>query len=102
MNKICELRKIKKISQAELGKIIGVAQNTLSNWENGNREIDNESLIKLADYFDVSTDYILGRTDEDLSDELIILNRNAKKLSPENRKKLLDMAKVMFKEDFND
>ena len=39
----------------------------------------------------------------DTSDEnLIILNRNAKKLSPEKRKQLLDMARLMFKEEFDD
>ena len=45
-------------------------------------------------------------TDESLneapSEDLIILNRAAKKMTPENRKKLLDIARVMFKEDFDD
>ena len=60
MNRIAELRKAINISQAELGKIIGVAQNTICNWENGNREPDQNSLTKLAVFFNVSTDYLLG------------------------------------------
>ena len=61
MNRIAELRKTANISQAKLGKIIGVAQNTVCNWENGNREPDQVSLNKIADYFNVSVDYLLGR-----------------------------------------
>lgn len=41
-------------------------------------------------------------TDELQNDDLIILNKNAKNLTPEQRKQLLDMAKVMFKEDWDD
>lgn len=36
-------------------------QNTVSRYENGEREADYETLIKIADYFDVSLDYLLGR-----------------------------------------
>ena len=43
MNNLAQLRKQKKLSQVELGKILGVAQNTLCNWENGKREINNDS-----------------------------------------------------------
>ena len=40
--------------------------------------------------------------EEPTTDELVILNRNAKKLSPKKQKKLLDMARLMFKEEFDD
>lgn len=60
MNRIAMLRKEHKISQKEFGSIIGVAQNTISNWENGNREPDFESLKKMASFFNCSTDYLLG------------------------------------------
>lgn len=101
MNRIAELRKSKKISQSELGKIVGAAQNTICNWENGLRQPDNDTIKKLSDFFGVTTDYLLGY-DEDIPEDLIILNRNAKKLSPEQRKQLLDMARVMFKEEFDE
>ncbi|MBE6671607.1 MAG: helix-turn-helix domain-containing protein [Ruminococcaceae bacterium] len=62
-NRIKELRSKMKVTQATLAKAIGVAQNTLSYWEQGKYEADNYSLQKIADYFGVSVDYILGRDD---------------------------------------
>lgn len=61
MNRIAILRKERKLSQKELGAIIGVAQNTICNWENGKREPDYDSLKKMAFFFNCSTDYLLGR-----------------------------------------
>ncbi len=102
MNRIAELRKQKDLSQSKLGEILGVAQNTICNWEMGHRQPDNESLIKMADLFSVTTDYILGRDNEDMPEEIIILNRAAKKMTPEKRKKLLDVARTIFEEEFDD
>lgn len=62
MNRIAELRKGRNLTQKEFGKIIGVAQNTICNWENGKREPDYKSLKKMAYFFNCSTDYLLGRT----------------------------------------
>ena len=63
MNRIKELRKEINMTQSELAKKLNVAQNTISNWENESRDIDNESLVKLSEIFEVSTDYILCNTD---------------------------------------
>jgi transcriptional regulator with XRE-family HTH domain len=60
--RIKELRLERKMKQAELAKIIGVSQNTLSYWERGEYKPDNAALQKLADFFLVSIDYLLGRT----------------------------------------
>lgn len=60
-NRIKDLRKEKHLSQSELGKIIGVSQTTVTAWETGRAEPASAYLSKLADYFDVSTDYLLGR-----------------------------------------
>ena len=60
-NKIRELRKSRGLSQSSLAKILGVAQNTLSYWENGRFDVDNKSLALMADFFGVSVDYLLGR-----------------------------------------
>lgn len=62
-NRIKELRLSKKITQVELAKHLSVSQGTLSFWEQGKYEPDNKSLAKLADYFGVSVDYLLGKTD---------------------------------------
>lgn len=61
MNRLKELRKEKQITQSEIAKFIGISQNSYSYWENGKVKIDNESIIKLANYFNVSVDYLLGR-----------------------------------------
>ncbi len=64
MLRLKELRESRHISQKELSSKFGYAQNTLSNWENGNREPDFDTAQKLADFFGVTVDYLLGRTDE--------------------------------------
>lgn len=61
--RLYELRINKGLTQPELAKDLNVAKQTISNWENDNRSPDNEMLIKIANYFDVSLDYLLGRTD---------------------------------------
>lgn len=79
-NRIKALRNGKKITQATLAKYLGVAQNTLSYWENETYDIDTGSLQKIADYFGVTTDYVLCRdatpvsqtTDKSVSDEDIM------------------------------
>ncbi|MBE7091115.1 MAG: helix-turn-helix transcriptional regulator [Clostridiales bacterium] len=58
-----KLRKDKKISQLKLALDLEMNQNSISRYENGEREADYATLIKFADYFNVSIDYILERTD---------------------------------------
>lgn len=52
------------LNQVEFAKIFNVTKQTVSNWENGNRNPDSSTLSKLADYFGVTVDYLLGRTNE--------------------------------------
>ncbi len=59
-----ELRKKKGVSQQRLAMDLNVNQNTISRYETGEREADYKTLILIADYFDVSIDYLLGRTDK--------------------------------------
>ena len=58
-----ELRKRRGISQLKLAMDLSMNQNSISRYETGEREADYATLIKLADYFNVSIDYLLGRTD---------------------------------------
>ncbi len=58
-----ELRKKRKISQLKLAMDLNMNQNTISRYENREREADYETLIRFADYFGVTLDYLLGRTD---------------------------------------
>lgn len=59
-----ELRKKANLTQKEMGEILGVNQRTYSNYELGDRDMSPETLIKLADFYNVTIDYLLGRTDE--------------------------------------
>lgn len=57
------LREKRGISQLKLAMDLDMNQNSISRYETGVREADYKSLIKFADYFDVSIDYLLERTD---------------------------------------
>ena len=60
-----KLRKERNISQLKLALDLNMNQNTVSRYENMEREADYETLIKIADYFEVSLDYLLGRSDKE-------------------------------------
>ena len=59
-----ELRKRRGLSQLRLAMELGMNQNSISRYESGEREADYQTLIQLADYFNVSIDYLLERTDK--------------------------------------
>ena len=61
MNRIKELRREKGLTQAELAKVLFVNQTAVSQWERGATMPSPNMLNTLADYFHVSTDYLLGR-----------------------------------------
>lgn len=58
------LRRGKKKNQKELAAFLGLSQTTIANYENNSRFPNDATLIRLADYFHVSLDYLLGRTDD--------------------------------------
>ncbi len=58
-----ELRKKRRISQLKLAMDLNMNQNSISRYETGEREADYATLIRFADYFNVSIDYLLERTD---------------------------------------
>ena len=60
--KLKELRKSHKINQVKLAEILGTSQATITFWETGKRVPDIDMLCKIADYYGVTTDYLLGRT----------------------------------------
>lgn len=62
MNNLRQARKAKGLTQAEVARTIGLTQNGYSYWENGKAKIDKDQLLKLAELFEVSTDYLLGNT----------------------------------------
>jgi len=64
MNRIKKLREEKGLNQIELGKIINVSGQAIGMYESEKRDLNTENVIKLAEFFNVSTDYLLGKTDE--------------------------------------
>ncbi|EGT3655162.1 helix-turn-helix family protein [Clostridioides difficile CD149] len=61
-NRLKDLRTEKRITGEEFGKILNVTKVAVSNWESDRRFPDQNTLKKIADYFDVSIDYLLGRS----------------------------------------
>ena len=61
MNNLKTLRERFQKTQAEIADILGITRAAYTNIENGKRQIDNNNLLQLANYFNVSADYILGR-----------------------------------------
>lgn len=74
---IKRLRMARGLNQVEFARVMGVSKQCVSNWENDNVMPSIEMLIKIADFFNVTTDYILGRNEKvyidasGLSDEQI-------------------------------
>ena len=69
MNRIRDLREDMDMRQSDLAAATGIDQRTISNYETGKTSPDAYALIKLADFFDVSIDYLVGRTKIDVSTE---------------------------------
>ncbi|MDS1004755.1 helix-turn-helix transcriptional regulator [Clostridium sporogenes] len=87
-DRLKELREEKEMTQEELGKLLNVSRQTVSGYEAGAIEPSISNLVKLADIFNVSLDYLLGRTKERYN-----LNLENKK----NKELLLDLIKVIEK-----
>ncbi|WP_051539798.1 helix-turn-helix domain-containing protein [Clostridium ihumii] len=62
-NRLKKLRMNKNLEQKDLAQILKVHKGTISNWENDKRNPDNDMIVKIANFFNCSTDYLLGRTD---------------------------------------
>lgn len=103
-----ELRVNNKMTQSELANILNVSTSTIGMYEQNRRDPDTKTVNKIADYFEVTTDYLLGHKnieknkDNEEDNEITILNRHAKKMTSEQRKKLIEIAKIMFTEEFKD
>ena len=63
-HRIRDLREDKDLTQKQMGVILSCSQRVYSNYERGELDIPTEILIKLANYYDVSVDYLLNRTNK--------------------------------------
>lgn len=67
--RLSELRKSKKVTQKELADLLQVAVRTVQYYESEEKRPDYEGLVKLADFFDVTIDYLVGRSDDPIRPE---------------------------------
>lgn len=97
MNNIRKLRTGRGLTQRALAEALNVAQNTVSQWELGSRSLDSDSLARLAAFFGVSSDNILGlpETPVMMSDFEFALHEEVKGLTSEDKDELLRMARRM-------
>jgi transcriptional regulator with XRE-family HTH domain len=95
-----QLREDNDLRQEDVGKIVNVEKSTVSQWESGKRTPDVETIMKLADYFNVSIDYILGKTDIRTPIETIAAHRSddpMSELPEEARKSLEEFKEFIFR-----
>lgn len=101
-----ELRKDHRLSQKQLADVIAVTTGTVLNYENNQHLPDIEKLIMLADYFGVTTDYLLGRSisrlPPDIFEEQLVPGKSMssilndfRKLSPDRKNTILSLMKDM-------
>ena len=107
VNRIREARKKKMMTMKDLGKLVGVAESTISMYETGKREPDNSTLKLLADILGVSIDYLLDRTNETETDDIkkaVAESANSPKqeisslfdtLTPDEQEKVLSYARFV-------
>ena len=99
-----ELREKKGISQYKLASDLGVAQSTVGMWENGKNRPESATLSALADYFQVSVDYLLGREsaasplDSQLEGVDFALYGEVRDLSEEEKQDILDYIRFKKKQ----
>lgn len=74
--RIRSLRKEKKITQQDLANYLKLGKSTISQYENNINEPDTTTIQKIADFFNVSVDYLFGRTDEPLSVEKVATDKS--------------------------
>jgi len=93
------LRKEKNITQKELSDKINVSASTIGLYEQGRRTPDNETLTKIADFFEVTTDYLLGRTNQKYfsQDETIAFHAKGD-LNEEDQKMVRDLIDRLVKD----
>ena len=74
MNRIRALREDRDLRQIDVAAATGIDQKTLSNYETGKTNPDSAAILKLADFFGVTADYLLGRTENNLVDAQSVIN----------------------------
>ena len=101
MNRLRFLRNEKGLTVRQLGDILNISYPTITNIENDKRGFSDEMLIAIADYFQVSTDYLLGKSDIRNVDDIDLdaieygLFREIKEMSPEMKEQIINYARFL-------
>lgn len=99
MENLRTLRRQARLTMKQLGANLGMAESTVSLYENGKRSPDVQTLIRFADYFNVSLDYLLGRNEDhvaaanEMSDEEKELLRIFRSLNKKGKDSIMDYAR---------
>ena len=104
MNRIREVRKSRGLTMKELGKMVGCSESTISVYETGKHEPDNQMLLKLSEVLDASIDYLLGKTEEKKetnAPRIAVMLRAMEKMTPEQQKTMIDLGKAAFAKYFD-
>ncbi len=104
MNRLKLLREEKELTQADIAKVIYVTSQAYGLYENSKRDIPTEYLIKLSNYFNVSIDYILGKTDvRDIIDSAKIRiglsSKDYTEITDTQKKQIEDFARFVLKDN---
>ena len=112
-----QFRKTAGLNQAQMARILAVSQTQVSNYENGNDGPSIDKLTTIADYFGVSIDYLVGRSDDPRCDEFLTKKEQAllatlpelflpayqaaKEKNPENLQQIIDTFTRMAKDYYS-
>lgn len=103
MNRIKELRIKNKEGQETLCKLLNVSKATISKYENGSVGMSDDTMIKIADHYGVTIDYLLGRTDIPNSEEKLTIAASMKNgldisdMTDDEKKFINDFVKMVRK-----
>ena len=115
MNKMREIRKKRKMTMKQIGELVGASESAVSMWENGKHQPDLQTLSRIADILSVTTDELLGRSDDSLDNDTMqirerlrsdpnyrLLFSAANNASPEHLKAAAAMLKALEPEEYDD
>ena len=79
--RLFKLMEVKKITAKKLSEDIGISTGNISDWKNGRSSPTLEKIQVLSDYFDVSTDYLLGKTDIPKVQNIVVTDKNGNQMA---------------------
>lgn len=98
-SRLTHLRERRNLTKTDVAKHIGFSVQKYANYEYGIRQPDNDALVVLADFYDVTVDYLLGRTNDEHEEVLAAahLNKELKDMSKEQQQAIFDFIEFQKK-----